>query len=310
MDIVVAGGTGFVGRRLCKVLYDHGHTVTVLTRSHNRVERLFGTTIRAVQWDAEKSGPWEDSLKGAHAVINLAGESIADARWTPERKKAIISSRILPTRLLVRTYASLPVKPLVLINASGVGFYGAQDDRILDETSGPGRGFLADLCLQWEAAAQEAAAQGIRVVCMRTGMVLEKHGGALPRMAFPFRLFAGGPVMPGSQWISWIHRDDLVGLIEWAITNSTVSGPVNAVAPSPVTMAEFCKTLGTVLRRPSWFPVPGFVLKAALGELSSLMTTGQRVMPVKAQQGGYQFKYSWLEDALRAIYKRGEGNPS
>lgn len=303
MNIVVAGGTGFVGRRLCEVLLDHGHDVTVLTRSSKQVGRLFGTKIRTVQWDALKSGPWESSLRGVHAVINLTGEPIADARWTQERKKVIVSSRIVPTRLLVQAFAALPVKPLVLINASGIGFYGAQDDRILTESSGPGRGFLPDLCLLWEEAAQEASALGIRVVCMRTGMVLGKDGGALPRLALPFRLFTGGPVMPGTQWVSWIHRDDLVGLIEWALISSTVTGPLNAVAPSPVTMGEFCKTLGNVLGRPSWFPVPEFMLKAALGELSSLMTTGQRVMPVKAQQGGYRFRYSELADALRAIYQ-------
>ncbi len=303
MDIVVAGGTGFIGRRLCETLLCHGHTVTILTRNHKQAEQLFGTAIRAVEWDAAKPGSWEESLKGVHAVVNLTGAPVADARWSDQRKTVLRNSRIATTRVLVQACSRLSVKPSVLINASGIGIYGLQDSRVLDETSNPGKGFLADLCLQWEASAQEASDLGIRVVCMRAGMVLEKDGGALQRLALPFRLFTGGPVMPGTQWVSWIHRDDLVGLIEWVLTNPTVSGPVNAVAPSPVTMGEFCKMLGKVLSRPSWFPVPEFILKAALGELSSILTTGQRVMPVKAQQGGYRFRYSELADALRAIYQ-------
>ena len=303
MDIVVAGGTGFIGRRLCDTLLRHGHAVTILTRNHKQAEQLFGTAIRAVEWDAAKPGSWEESLKGVHAVVNLTGAPIADARWSDQRKKVIRNSRITTTRLLVQACSRLSLKPSVLINASGIGIYGPQDSRVLDETSSPGKGFLADLCLQWESEARGAAAHGIRVVSMRTGMVLEKQGGALPRMAFPFRLFAGGPVMPGTQWVSWIHRDDLVGLIEWVLTNPTVSGPVNAVAPSPVTMAEFCKTLGKVLHRPCWLPVPEFVMKAALGELGSLMTTGQRVMPVKALSSGYCFQYPTLEEALQAVFR-------
>ena len=250
MDIVVAGGTGFIGRRLCQLLHHHGHRVSILTRSHKEVERLFGTTIQAIEWDAAQSGLWEESLRGVQAVVNLTGEPIADARWTEHRKRVITYSRILPTRLLVQACSRLSVKPSVFINASGIGFYGLQDDQMLDESNGPGKGFLADLCMQWESEAQVAAVHGLRVVCIRTGMVLENDGGALPRMALPFRLFAGGPVMPGTQWVSWIHRDDLAGLIEWAITRSTVSGPLNAVAPSPVTMAVFCNTLGKALRRP------------------------------------------------------------
>lgn len=303
MNIVVAGGTGFIGRSLCESLYHHGHSVTILTRKRAEAERLSRSMFRIVEWDAVTAGVWEGSLREVHAVVNLAGAPIADARWTEHRKRVITYSRILPTRLLVQACSRLSVKPVVFINASGIGFYGAQGDQMLDETNGPGKGFLADLCMQWESEAQVAAAHGVRVVCMRTGMVLEKDGGALPRMALPFRLFAGGPVMPGTQWVSWIHRDDLVGLIEWAITTATVSGPVNAVAPVPVTMVDFCKTLGKVLRRPCWFPVPEFLLKAALGELGSLMTTGQRVMPVKALKAGYVFQYPTLEKAFRVVFE-------
>jgi uncharacterized protein (TIGR01777 family) len=304
VEIVIAGGTGFIGRSLCEALRLHGHRVTMLTRRRAEVERLFGSTVRAVEWDAKRSGSWEQSLNRTQAVVNLAGASIADARWTDSRKRLLIESRVEATRLLVKACSRLAVKPQVLINASGIGFYGAHGDEVLDESSGQGKGFLADLCVQWESAAREASPHGTRVVCLRTGMVLERDGGALPRMALPFRLFMGGPVMPGTQWISWIHRDDLVGLVEWALMNPTVAGSMNTVSPSPVTMTEFSKILGRVLQRPSWFPVPEFVLRAALGERGSLMTTGQRVAPMIAQRGGYRFRYPLLEGALRAIFAK------
>lgn len=304
VDIVIAGGTGFIGKALCDTLRLHGHRVTMLTRRPAEVQRAFGSSVRAVEWDAKAPGRWEQSLNGVQAVVNLAGASIADTRWTESRKRLLTESRIEASRLLVHACDRRAVKPRVLVNASGVGFYGPHGDEVLDESHGPGQGFLADLCVRWESAAREAASQGIRVICLRTGMVLEKDGGALPRLALPFRLFAGGPVMPGTQWVSWIHRDDLVGLIKWALTASTVSGPVNAVAPSPVTMAEFSKTLGRALHRPSWFPVPQFVLKAALGELASIMTTGQKVTPLVTLRNGYRFQYPFLEGALRAIYAK------
>lgn len=301
MDIVIAGGTGFVGRSLCEALRQHGHRVTVLTRRPAYAKGLFGSGVNAVEWDAMTSGRWREVLNGAQAVINLAGASIADSRWTESRKRLLIESRVRATRLLVQTCANLAAKPQVLINASGIGFYGPHGEEVLDESCGAGRGYLADLCVQWESAAQEASSHGIRVVRLRTGMVLEQDGGALPRMALPFRCFLGGPVMPGTQWISWIHRDDMIGLIEWVLANENVAGPVNAVAPTPVTMRDFCETLGRVLHRPSWLPVPEFVLKAGLGELGSLMTTGQNVMPAVALQGGYRFRYPRLEEALQAI---------
>src|SRR5512146_710310 len=277
----------------------------MLTRRPAEVQRLFGSTVRAVEWDAKGPGSWEHSLTGAEAVVNLAGASIADARWTDSRKRLLTESRVDATRALVRACGRLVVKPRVFINASGVGFYGPHGDEVLDESHGPGRGFLADLCVQWESAAREASTYGMRVVFLRTGMVLERDGGALPRMILPFRLFVGGPVMPGTQWISWIHRDDLIGLIEWALTSPTAAGPINAVAPSPVTMTEFSRMIGQALHRPSWFPVPGVVLGLALGELGSLMTTGQKVAPVIAQRGGYRFRYPFLEGALRAMFAKG-----
>ena len=253
-----------------------------------------GQTVTAVEWNGRKAGAWEHCLEDADAVINLAGAPIADGRWTNARKQLLVESRVLTTRLLVEALSRCSSKPRTLINASGIGFYGASDDRVLDEGSPRGQGFLAHLCLMWEAEALRAAELGVRVVMLRTGMVLEQDGGALPKMLLPFEIFAGGPIMPGTQWVSWIHRHDHIGLIQWLLAAPSVSGPVNAVAPESVTMNKFCHALGRVLHRPSWLPVPGFALGVALGELGTLMTTGQRVIPAKALSGGYVFHYPKL----------------
>ncbi|MEP6959295.1 MAG: TIGR01777 family oxidoreductase [Nitrospirota bacterium] len=301
MDIVVTGGTGFIGGPLCASLCQEGHRVTLLTRRKGEVQRLFSSAVTAVEWNGKETGAWEHCLEGADAVINLAGAPIADARWTDARKRLLTESRVLTTRLLVEALSRRSSKPRALISASGIGYYGASDDRVLDEDAARGEGFLADLCLAWEAEALRAAEFGVRVVMLRTGMVLEQDGGALPKMLLPFRLFAGGPILPGTQWVSWIHRRDHIGLIQWLLATPSVSGPVNTVAPEAVTMHRFCEALGRVLHRPSWLPVPGFALQIALGELGTLMTTGQRVHPAKASSGGYVFHYPTLEPALRAI---------
>lgn len=300
MQIVVAGGTGFIGRSLCASLCQERHRVTLLTR---RIEGQWpcASIVTAVEWNGRSAGAWEHCLDGADAVINLAGAPIADGRWNDARKQLLMESRVLTTRLLVEALSRCFSKPRTLINASGIGYYGASDDRVLDEGAARGQGFLADLCLAWEAAALRAAEFGVRVVMLRTGMVLEQDGGALPKMLLPFRLFAGGPILPGTQWVSWIHRRDHIGLIKWALTTPSISGPVNAVAPEAVTMKQFCGSIGRVLHRPSWLPVPGFALRVALGELGTLMTTGQRVNPAKAISGRYVFHYPTLEPALRAI---------
>jgi len=305
MQIVVTGGTGFIGRPLCASLYQEGHRVSLLTRKKDEAQRSCGSTVMAVEWNGREAGAWEHCLDGADAVIHLAGAPIADGRWTDVRKRLLTESRVLSTRLLVEALSRCSSKPRTLVSASGIGYYGASDDRVLDEGAARGQGFLADLCLAWEAEALRAAEFGVRVVMVRTGMVLEQDGGALPKMLLPFRLFAGGPIMPGTQWVSWIHRGDHIGLIRWALATPSISGPLNAVAPEAVTMQHFCDALGRVLHRPSWLPVPGFALHLALGELGTLMTTGQRVTPAKALSGGYVFHYPTLEPALRAIMTKG-----
>jgi len=260
--------------------------------------------VTTVNWNGHDPGVWEESLEGTDAVINLAGAPIADARWTDARKQLLTDSRVHLTKRLVEAISQRSSKPSILISASGIGYYGPSDDRVLSEAAPRGQGFLADLCLAWENEARRAAEFGTRVVLLRTGMVLELDGGALPKMLLPFRLYLGGPITPGTQWVSWIHRSDHVGLIEWAVTTPSVSGPINAVAPEPERMQAFCATLGRVLNRPSWLPVPGTALRLGLGELSTLMTTGQRVSPEKALTSGYVFHYPTLEVALQTILKR------
>ena len=301
MRIVISGGTGFIGRALCVSLCHDGHQVSVLTRNRETAQRTCGPKVTAIEWNGREAATLASCLEGADAVINLAGAPIADGRWTDARKQLLTDSRVLATRSLVDALSRCSSKPRTLINASGIGYYGASDDRMLDEGSQRGHGFLADLCLAWEAEALRAQEFGVRVVTLRTGMVLEKDGGALPKMLLPFRLFAGGPILPGTQWVSWIHREDHIGVIRWALTTLTVSGPVNAVAPEPVTMSQFCKVLGQSFHRPSWLPVPGFILNIALGELATLMTTGQRIYPKKALSGGYVFHYKTLAPALQHI---------
>jgi uncharacterized protein len=302
MNIVVTGGTGFIGGVLCRSLVGEGHRVSILTRRPGQMSRQPDARLNSVSWNAQDTGPWEQVLEGADAVINLAGAPIAEARWTDARKQLITDSRVLTTRLLVRAMSQRASKPATFISASGIGYYGASDDRRLDEGAPRGQGFLADLCLAWEAEALRAAEFGTRVVLLRTGMVLDQDGGALAKMVLPFKLYAGGPIMPGTQWVSWIHRRDHIGLIQWALDNNGISGPLNAVAPEAVTMRDFCLKLGRALHRPSWFPVPEFLLKLALGELGSLMTTGQRVVPKKAIDERYVFQHARLDSALQAIF--------
>jgi uncharacterized protein len=299
MRIVVSGGTGFIGRPLCRLFIEHGHDVTVLSRQKD--ENAADSRATMVYWDGITRGTWERALMGANAVINLAGAPIADRRWTPKRKKVLIDSRVKTTRLLVEALSALPHAPEILINGSAIGYYGPRDDQSLHDTAEPGSGFLTDLCRRWEQQAMLAERLGTRVVCLRTGMVLGKQGGALPRMRLPFRLFMGGPIGSGNQWISWVHLDDLTRLIHWLLITPHIRGGVNAVAPHPVTMREFAATLGSVLQRPSWLPVPALALRLALGELSTLMTAGQRVIPFVALQNGFTFRYPSLFMALAQL---------
>lgn len=306
MKIVIAGGTGFIGREVCRVLIDEGHSVIILTRHAGNYSASAAPHSHFVQWDGETLGPWVQECDGADVVINLSGAPIADSRWTDKRKQELIDSRIQPTQALLQAIPSWNNKPHTFISASGVGFYGARGEEELNESSTPGKGFLSDLCQVWENTAMEAEALGLRVIPMRFGMVLGPDGGALSKMSLPFRLFLGGPVLPGTQYVSWIHRNDLARLMLFVITRSTLIGPVNGVAPETVTMRDFCATLGQSMNRPSWFPVPEFLLEIALGELATMLTTGQRVHPQKALKSGFSYSYPTLQKALQSIF----GKPS
>jgi uncharacterized protein (TIGR01777 family) len=301
MRIIVTGGTGFIGRALVRELVQSGHSVTVLSRNAVKARTPLPSSATCIDWIPGSEGIWPEVFEGAEAVINLAGEPIAQGRWTDARKRLIRDSRVSVTRAIVEALRSHATKSCVLVNASGIGYYGVSNGISIYETVGAGSGFVADLCADWEREARRAEDVGVRVVRLRFGMVLERDGGALPKMMLPFQLFLGGPIMPGSQWVSWIHRRDAIGLIQWSLLNPNISGAVNAVSPGPVTMRTFCRALGNALNRPSWLPVPEFVLGAALGELGSVMTTGQRVLPGVAAQGGYTFDYATLEQALGAI---------
>lgn len=296
MKILVTGGTGFIGTRLLPMLVDAGHEVRVLTR---RPGPARGSIEQVAMPACDDGARWRDAIAGCEAVVNLAGESVAGGRWTEARKRAIRDSRIGTTRALVEACRGAATRPRVLVSGSAVGFYGPRGDEELDETAPAGDDFLARVCIDWEAEAHRAD-DLLRVVCARIGVVLGPGGGALERMVTPFRMFAGGPLGSGRQWMSWIHLDDVCGLLVHALGAESIRGAMNATAPGPRTMKELAATLGAAMGRPSWAPVPAFALKLALGEMSEMLLTGQRVLPRVALAAGYRFRYPELDAALRA----------
>ena len=299
MRVLITGGTGFIGGAVVRTLGDLGHSVIVLSR-RNAPPSGRGDNVRLVHWKGPEVEMPEAARDRIDAVINLAGESIGTGRWTSARKDRIFESRIQTTRRLVAEIGTMPVKPRLLISASAVGYYGPHGDEELSEASPPGSDFLAVVCSHWEEEAKAVVRHGVRLALLRTGMVLGP-GGVLPRMMLPFRLFVGGPVGSGRQVVSWIHRDDLVGLICFILENDHVSGPINATAPQPVTNRQFARVLGRVMGRPAFLPTPGFVLRLALGEMADLVLTGQRVIPKRALEYRYTFRYPELEGALRNV---------
>ena len=301
MKILFAGGTGFIGGPLTESLLQKNHEVVILTRSAKSSNSL---NLRFITWDPfQFDSPWESELDGAEVVINLAGEPIADKRWTKAQKRKLLDSRLGSVTAINRALRKASRRPKVLLNASAVGYYGSRGDEILDENSKSGTGFLAELCQCWEEAVMEAESLNVRAIRLRIGLVLEKGGGALGKMLLPFQLGLGGPLGDGKQWMSWIHRGDLIRLILFLLDHSEAHGAINATALNPVRMGEFAKTLGKVLDRPAIFPAPAAVLKVLLGELSEMLLTGQCVLPQRAVQLGFSFQYPTLESALRAILK-------
>ena len=296
MNIVVTGASGLIGSSLVQFLARHAHQVTRLVRTKPK------TGTKEVFWDPQGGKLDMTLLEGFDAVVHLAGENIGAGRWTEQRKQRILESRLASTRLLARTLADLQRPPEVLVSTSAIGFYGNRGNEILHEGSGPGNGFLADVCRQWEQAADVAKGKGIRLVTLRIGMVLSASGGALPRMLTPFRIGAGGRVGAGTQFMSWIALDDLLEVIWFACTQPSITGTVNAVAPEPVTNLAFTRTLGRVLRRPAIFPLPAFLIRLLFGEMGeALLLYSARVEPEKLRAAGFRFRYPQLEAALRHV---------
>lgn len=300
LNIVVAGGTGFIGGELVSVLNQNGHKVTLLSRRIDPKRNQSG--LKQVEWDGKNLGPWAKSFEGADAVINLCGEPIAGKRWSEEQKKLILSSRLDSTQIIYEAIAKSARKPEVLINASGAGYYGNRPDEMLTESAPPGKGFLAHTCVTWELAAKRAESLGVRVALLRIGMVLEKNGGALQKLLPPFYFYLGGPLGNGKQGMPWIHRDDVVGIILHLLEHRGISGPVNTAAPEILTNEQFSQILGGILKRPAKLHVPAPALKFMLGEMAQeLLLSGQKQVPAKLLSSGYRFKYPELESALRTI---------
>jgi uncharacterized protein (TIGR01777 family) len=297
MKILVSGSSGLVGSSLMSTASALRHETVRLVRKRGQPG--------AVYWDPDRGMIDLESIEGFDAVVHLAGESIAAHRWSANQKRKIRDSRVKGTSLLATTLGRLKRPPSVLVSASAIGYYGDRGEEVLQETSSPGSDFLADVCKQWEGATEPANRAGVRVVNLRTGIVLARDGGALPKMAMPFKFGAGGKIGSGRQYMSWIDLDDEVHVILHCLQKPEVRGPVNAVAPSPVTNAEFTKILGRVLSRPTFFPLPAFVARSVLGEMADgLLLSSQRVQPSKLLSTDYKFRHSNLEEALRTIFRR------
>lgn len=298
MKIAIAGGSGFIGQHLIKDWLRNQHEVVLISRKRQEsTDKL----LTSVTWNELKSNP--DRLEGVDAIVNLAGESI-NQRWTAEAKRKILQSRLETTGQIADVVARLEKKPSVVVNASGMSIYGLSETATFDENSEHVHDhFLSDVVEEWEWAADQIP--DTRVVKVRVGIVLGLDGGAFPKMYLPYRLFAGGKVGSGRQWLSWIHVEDMVGLINFCIENGEVTGVVNATAPHPVTNDQFGRTIGKVAGRPHWMPVPGFVMKLIFGELSVLLLEGQKVLPRKVMEHGFTFRYPVLEGALRQLLGRG-----
>ena len=299
MKILITGGTGLIGRALCRALTDAGHQLTVLSRKPDSVKRKCGDAVESIS----SLSQWDDT-RVFDAVINLAGEPIVDARWTALRKKALWDSRVTLTEELVERIRRATHKPAVLLSGSAIGYYGNRGDQALDESSDAANDFAAKLCQAWEAAAQDASDLGVRVCLLRTGLVLSSQGGLLGRMLLPFKLGLGARLGGGTQWMSWIHLDDYIAMVIRLLASADINGPVNMTAPEPVTNGDFTSTLAKALRRPALFAAPCFVLKFILGERADMLLGGQRVLPTKIVAHGFRFAFPGVTYALQAEFAK------
>jgi uncharacterized protein len=298
--IILAGATGLIGKKIISILINKGYKIVIFTRNIESAKKsLKDDIIEYVNWDYGK--PSDDIvqyLDGSYAVFNLAGASIAGKRWSESYKKVLYDSRVITTKKITEAISKCKNKPECLINTSAIGYYGTTGAEVLNEESEVGNDYLASLCRDWENAAYDAEKYGVRVVTLRIGIVLDKNEGALVKFLLPFKLFAGGYQGSGEQWISWIHVEDLIDLMLFSLENKDIKGAVNCTTPNFVTNKEFCKILGKILHRPSYLPVPGFVLKLAIGKFAEYLLKGRKVFPGKAINSGYKFKFEDLEKAL------------
>jgi uncharacterized protein (TIGR01777 family) len=301
MRVIITGATGFIGKALCEALHED-YEITVLSRRVDHARQSFGHTVKAVEWDTKTPAGWKNEADGAYAIVNLAGENAGSGRWNKARKSRLLQSRLDTTRAIIAAIRELEHKPQVIVLSSAIGYYGSRQDEQLDESSTPGEGFLANICRQVESFTEEIESLGVRCVVIRTGIVLGRKGGALPRLALPYRFFIGGHLGSGDQWFSWISLDDEIAAIKFLMENEQFRGAFNLTAPQPVTMKEFCKTLGKVLHRPAWMRVPAFMARLALGEMADeMLLSGQRVLPKRLLEAGFEFHHPEVEKALSAI---------
>lgn len=300
MHVLITGGTGMIGRRLVNHLIKHGHLVTVVSRQPYRPAHL-PAKIYFEQWDGATAKGWGHRIEEVDAIVNLAGAGLADQRWTDERKKNIVDSRKRAGEAIVEAVRAAQIKPKVLIQSSGVGYYGTSLDAAMTESSPPGNDFLAEVCKAWEASTEAVEEMGVRRVITRSGVVFDPQGGALPKMVLPFRLFAGGPVGSGRQWLPWIHYYDEVEAVRFLIEEPSIRGPVNVTSPQPVRNREFAKAVGRVLKRPAFAPAPGPLLKLIFGEMATVILEGQQVLPARLEANRFKFKFPEIDGALRDL---------
>jgi uncharacterized protein len=303
--IIVAGGSGFIGRTLCRLLASADYEVVVLSRQARSEPTTSKNNITFVEWDGLNPGAWSDQVNGSWALINLVGENIAAGRWTQEKKHRILDSRVAAGQILTHAVRQSPVKPQVFIQASAVGYYGDRADAVLDESAAPGNGFLADVAQKWEAASDPVAAFGVRRAVIRLGIVFGPDGGILARLIPLFKIFAGAYPAKGRQWVSWIHILDAVSAIRFILENNVLNGTFNLTAPNPVTARQFCESLGAALHRPAFLSIPRLTLKLAMGELADeLLLAGQRVLPSRLLDAGFTFQYPVIDQALKQIFPK------
>jgi len=311
MKVMIAGATGLIGKKLVKGLIERGDSVFVIGRSVDKIKSIWGEKVLAIEWNPRnpESGSNKNlsaALGEVDGVINLAGENVGGKRWSAAFKKIILESRIQSTNLLVRFITENKIKPRVYVGASAIGYYGAKREGEITEESEPGTDFMAMVTKEWEAASAKLNEENIRRVVLRFGVVLSKEEGALKKMLLPFKMFVGGPLGTGRQWFPWVHIDDVVSAILFSLDRE-VAGSFNVVSPEIATMNEFCEGLGKVMKRPSFFKVPGFVLKIVLGEFADYVLNGAKIKPARLEEAGFEFKYTQLSEALKNLLRTVRG---